>query len=54
LSKPTKNFSKEFNVTVRIVQGQVSPAQQQQWNRAWTRLIAEAKNIEFQERGHDE
>ena len=53
MSKPTKNISKEFNVTVRIVQGQVLPAQQQQWNRAWQRIIAEVKRSEAESDNHE-
>jgi hypothetical protein len=51
---PKANKNTPVKITVNIQPGKLSPAQQQQWNRAWTRLIAEAKNIEFQERGHDE
>jgi len=50
-TKSTNNTS--IKVTVNIQPGKLSPAQQRQWDRAWQRLIAEAKRSEANSDNHE-
>jgi len=40
-------------VTLNLRPGQLSPAQQRQWDRAWQRLIVQAKRSEAESEGHE-
>jgi hypothetical protein len=42
----------EIKVTVTIIPSPLTPAQQQQWDRVWRRLIAETKQSEAESDNH--
>jgi hypothetical protein len=50
-TKSTDNSTTK--VTLNLRPGQLSPAQQQQWDRIWQRLIAEAKRSEAESDSHE-
>ena len=50
-TKSTDNIP--VKVTLNLRPGQLSPAQQRQWDRAWQRLIAEAKRRDAESDSHE-
>jgi hypothetical protein len=50
-TKSTNNIP--VKVTLNLRPGQLSPAQQRQWDRAWQRLIAQAKRSEAESDSHE-
>jgi hypothetical protein len=50
-TKSTNNIP--VKVTLNLMPGQLSPAQQHQWDRAWQRLIAQAKRSEAESDSHE-
>jgi len=50
-TKSTKN--EPIKITLNIQPAKLSPAQQRQWDRAWQRLIAQAKRSEAESDSHE-
>jgi hypothetical protein len=50
---PKANNNTPVKITINIQPGKLSPAQQRQWDRAWQRLIAEAKRSEVDNDNHE-